>query len=192
MIEQQQHQQQGMYCCFVDFKKAYDSVPRDMLWQKLERIGVQGWMLQAIKTLYHNVQMCVKGDSHYSIQFTSQIGVKQGCPLSPTLFGLYIDDLETIIVERANGLDLPALGDSPLPPLLYADDLALVSSTYRGLQKQLDLLEDYATDWGLTLNTAKTVVVVFQRGAETTRKPTWTYAGKTIQEEDSFTYLGTN
>ena len=42
VIEQKPIVKAPLYTCFVDFKKAYDTVPRDMLWTKLQRIGVHG------------------------------------------------------------------------------------------------------------------------------------------------------
>jgi hypothetical protein len=74
-----------------------------------------------------------------SARFSCGIGVKQGCPLSPLLFGLYLDGLE----KHLDAFD----GDSPLQLanivvklLLYADDLALMLETPQGLQKQIDVL----------------------------------------------------
>ena len=49
-----------IYCCFIDFQKAFDSVDRVKLWHKLFQIGIQGKMLKIIKSLYNNVKCCVK------------------------------------------------------------------------------------------------------------------------------------
>jgi len=84
MIDQAIHNKEKLFTCFVDFRKAYDTVPRHLLWEKLERRGVS----------YGNVPICVKSPTGYSACFEATIGVKQGCPLSPLLFGMYIDDLE--------------------------------------------------------------------------------------------------
>ena len=59
-------------------------------------------------------------------------GVKQGCSLSPTLFGLYVDGLEKHLLETA-GIDTPQLIDTLVPLLLYADGLILMSTSKEGL-----------------------------------------------------------
>ena len=94
LIEQQRERNTPLFTCFVDFRKAYDTVPRDLLWQKLAGLGIHGWFLNSIKSLYGSVPMAVNTPEGLSEPFECVMGVKQGCPLSPTLFGLYLDDLE--------------------------------------------------------------------------------------------------
>ena len=103
-----------LFVCFVDFRKAYDSVPRHLLWAKLERRGVTGWVLDAVKALYANVPMCVKTSAGLSGCFQATMGVKQGCPLSPLLFGMYLDDLEGELAAGQHGMDFPLLSGSPV------------------------------------------------------------------------------
>ena len=81
-------------CCFVDFRKAFDTVPRAVLWQVLEELGVAGRILDVIKSLYALDSAAVRSSQGISAIFRCLTGVKQGCPLSPTLFGLYVDGLE--------------------------------------------------------------------------------------------------
>ena len=84
--------------------------------------------------------------------------MKQGCPLSPTLFGIYIDDFQAELEAAGGDLDLPTLCGVQAPALFYADDLDLVSTSVRGLQAQLELLESFCTRWRLTVNVKKTKV----------------------------------
>ena len=69
----------------------------------------------------------------FSKSFTSNMGVKQGCPLSPTLFGIYIDDLKELILEyiKYGGIDGPSVGLYTVLILLYADDVILMTRTMR-------------------------------------------------------------
>ena len=87
-------------------------------------------------------------------------------------------------------LDLPSLAGRRLPALLYADDLALASTSPSGLQAQLDVLDTYAAQWGLTVNIAKTKAVVFRNKASQVYPLPLVVDGETIEVVDSFRYLG--
>ena len=91
------------------------------------------------------------------------MGVKQGCPLSPTLFGLYVDGLEKHLLETAD-TDAPTPRGVVVPLLLYADDLILMSTTAAGLQKQLDALTSFC-DQHVKFSLSMSISVSF---AETT------------------------
>jgi len=66
-----------LYCCFVDYTKAFDSVQRVMLWYKLSHIGIRGKLLQVIKSMYSNVIICVQVDGFNSDYFTNELGLMQ-------------------------------------------------------------------------------------------------------------------
>ena len=103
-----------------------------------------------------DVPMAVQFEGEMSEIFQSTLGVKQGCPLSPTLFGIYIDDFQAELETAGGDLDLPTLCGVQAPALFYANDLDLVSTSVRGLQAQLELLESFCTRWRLTVNVKKT------------------------------------
>jgi hypothetical protein len=48
LIEQNKAKKKPLYCCFVDFKKAFDIVPCEVLWQVLVGLGVEGRFLQCL------------------------------------------------------------------------------------------------------------------------------------------------
>jgi len=112
--------------------------------------------------------------------------MKQGCPLSPLLFGLYIDALESRIAVLASD-DGPDLAGTAVKLLLYADDLFLMSKSQRGLQKQLDELNVFCKERDLIVNMKKTKVVVF--GSRVNSSPLH-YDGSLVEEVASFRYLG--
>ena len=78
------------FCAFIDFRKAYDYINRNKLWQRLQEINVSTKMLTAIKSLYTNVSACVKVNNLTTDWFDVNSGLRQGRSLSPLLFNLYI------------------------------------------------------------------------------------------------------
>lgn len=83
LIERARAKGVKLYCCAVDFEKAFDTVDRQQLWAALRRAGVGGSMLAAIQAMYAEVMVCVRTEEGLSGTFQSLLGVKQGCPLSP-------------------------------------------------------------------------------------------------------------
>jgi hypothetical protein len=118
-----------------------------------------------------------------SARFSCGIGVKQGCPLNPLFFGLYLDGLEKHL-DALDGDNPPQLVDIIVKLLLYADDLALMSETPQGLQIQIDALFEFCVERQLVINVSKTKVVVFKKCYSAA--PEFTYIGKTIERVQSF------
>ena len=86
-----------MYCCFVDYQKAFDSVNRTKLWYKLLHLGVQGKFLKIVQSLYNNVKSCVKYDGFLSEYFCNEMSLMQGEVLSLILLSLYVNNIESSI-----------------------------------------------------------------------------------------------
>ena len=192
-----------VYAGFVDFTQAYDRIDRQQLWQHLAGIGMPPWMLRAVQAMYaQDAYMFVDGERR-SGMISPTKGVKQGCPLSPLLFSLYINDL-------GPRLQLPGYGARifgsacRVTHLLYADDLVLLCESARDLQRMLDTLGSYSWAKGLTVNTGKSKVVVFNSrlggarnhtqgggvGARTHNSPALEYNGARLEVEPHFKYLG--
>lgn len=82
------------FTCFVDLQKAFDTVNHEGLLHKLRKSGISDLFYNIIKNMYNNTELCVKTDTHTMTEnFTSNIGVRQGDNLSPTLFKIFINDL---------------------------------------------------------------------------------------------------
>ena len=91
-----------LYCCFIDFRKAYDLIIRTRLWARLKALGMHGRMLSAVQSMYAQVEICARVRGELSESFASNVGVKQGDPLSPLLFGLFIDAIDTWLVSQVD------------------------------------------------------------------------------------------
>ena len=177
-----------LYCCFVDYKKAFDSVDRKNLWYKLSKVGIRGKLVNVVKSMYENVKSCVTIEGLKSEYFRSSLGLMQGEVLSPILFSLYVNDFEVEFIK--NGCTPTELQNLHLFILLYADDMVLFSETVAGLQNMLDVLYDYTKQWNLEVNIQKTKIVIFRNGGQIKQNETWLYDGCQIEVLNQFTYLG--
>ena len=95
-----------LYLCFVDFKKAFDSVDFKNLIDTLLSYGINGKVLDVIYSLYAKVKSCVRGQNSLTYLFSCHCGVMQGCLLSPLLFTLFLNDLDSKINDVSTGVRL--------------------------------------------------------------------------------------
>ena len=123
-----------IYACFVDFSKAFDTVWRSGLFEKLLTLGIGGNFYKVIKYMHSNSKFVVKKDNFISQQGSYNRGVRQGDGLSPLLFNIFINDISDIFDET---------NSKPVNCLIYADDLLLLSESKEGLQSCLDSLQIY-------------------------------------------------
>lgn len=145
IIEEAMFRKTPVFSCFVDFRKAFDTIPRHRLMDRLKRLGIPKLGLTAILTLYESVSGRVRIAEGLSDTIHSTIGVKQGCSLCPTLFDLYIDELESLIL-KAVSIDIWCLLHSThVPILLFVDDIVLLSHIVEGLQHLMDTLDLFST-----------------------------------------------
>ena len=174
--------------CFVDLKKAFDSVNRLKLMVKLKESGIGNLAYNVIKNMYtqSKAKLSVKIGNELSEPFKSKVGLYQGEILSPLLFNLYINDLTQIIYNKNEPAELD---NCPINCLMYADDIVLISKSQEGLQRSLNSLNEYCNEWDLTVNTDKTKVVVFNKRGVLNKCPV-TYQGKPLKVEQEFKYLG--
>jgi len=191
LLDRARHLRQPLVCCFLDLQGAYDRVPRPLLWQALARLGLHGAMPAAIQSLYANAVYAISVGGRRGAGVPSARGVKQGCPLSPTLFGLLLDGLHWELRARAPDAG-PALAcGRRVPDLGYADDFCLIATTAADLQRLLDIAHAHLTALGMTVSTAKTRVMVFRTGpAEGAPAPVWTCGGAPLGRVGEYKYLG--
>ena len=110
--------------------------------------------------------------------------MRQGGVLSPILYCIYLDDLALILSALGIGCHLR---NTFLALLLYADDMALLSPSLRGLQKLLSVTETYCKEWDILLNAKKTKNMFFGKRYEL---PSLILDGKKIEWVESWKYLG--
>ena len=175
-----------LYAAFIDFKKAYDTVDRELLFEHLKGLGINGPFLHNLKSMYASTKYSIKLTGGYTDSLESNLGLKQGCPLSRLLFNLYIDNMDKIFQTQCDPIRLQG---TELNHFLYADDLVLLSRTPEGLQKCLNNLTDFAKRKGLTISTNKSKTLVFNIAGRF-MKIIFKMDQNNLEPVQSFCYLG--
>ena len=122
--------------------------------QCLHDIGIGNKFAENIKAIYNKVQYAIKVKGKVLNPISSNLGLKQGCPLSPLLFNLYINSISEYLSRNATEPDIILQG-TKISHFLYADDLVIISPTAKGLQDKLNNLAQFARDKDLTVNAKK-------------------------------------
>jgi len=145
-----------LYAAFIVFKQAYDCIPRHKLWGHLRSCRMPDHILSILKDFYHADEYTIL-DGDKSASVPPFFGVKQGCPLSPLLFAIHLNDIDSI-ADRLKG----ALTGTPnllVTHILFADDLCLMPNDPNHMQTMLNKLQTYAQRKSLTVNTQKSEVM---------------------------------
>ena len=202
--EKCREQGQPLYAAFVDLTKAFDLVSRSGLSKVLQKVGCPPTLLSLIMSFHNNMKGTVVFNGESSEPFSILSGVKQGCVLAPVLFNIYFSVLLNYAFRNStDGVPFQSRTDGGLlnirrfgaktklhhlliRELLFADDAALVSHTFQGLQRLLDDLSKACTDFGLTISVKKTEVMTQNSPSD----PTITVYNKILKVVDDFKYLG--
>ncbi|KAJ8012365.1 hypothetical protein DPEC_G00041950 [Dallia pectoralis] len=148
-----------VYMCFVDLEKAYDRVPRDLLWEVLREYGVRGSLLRAIQSLYAQSMNCVRVLGSKSDSFPVGVGLRQGCALSPILFVIFMDRIS----RRSHGGEGFPFSGLMVTSLLFADDVVLMASSVGDIQHSLDRFAAECEAAGMRVSTSKSEAMTLSR-----------------------------
>ena len=155
---------------FVDLTKAFDTVNRDALWKLLKKLGIPDKMLTVIISFHYVMKAAVLSDREISDSFDVKNGTKQGCVMAPVLFALIF----SVMLQHAYGDDDTGvtfqfrtsgglfnhqrfqakilLRTSIIRDLLFADDAALVATSFDKAQELAKRFSNACKAFGLTTN----------------------------------------
>ena len=144
-----------LYMAFIDYRKAFDSVEFDSVWQALLNQGVNPTIINTIKSVYENAEVNVKigGDK---VPLSVHRGVRQGDTMSPMLFSAVVEEVFRSLEWEDYGIPVNGVN---LTNLRFADDIVVFSQCPNELQTMLQELSDNSKRVGLTINHAKTFLM---------------------------------
>ena len=147
-----------LFLAFVDLEKAFDRIPRKVLWWAMRKIGIAEWIITTVQAMYNSPRSSVRVNGSYSTEFPVDVGVHQGSVLSPVLF---------IIVMEALSCEFRT---SCPWELLYADDLVIAAESQEELERKLSLWKREIELKGLRVNMKKTKIMHSRYGTNQRRK----------------------
>ncbi|KAK3559901.1 hypothetical protein QTP86_026426 [Hemibagrus guttatus] len=174
---------QPVHMCFVDLEKAFDRVPHGILWEVLWEYRVCGPLLRAVWSLYNRSRSLVRIASCKSDLFPVHVGLRQGCPLSPVLFIVFMDRIS----RCSQGLEGVWFGDHRISLLIFADDVVLLAPSSLGLQHALGHFAAECEAAGMRVSTSKSEAMVlhWKKVACTLQ-----VGGEVLAQVEQFKYLG--
>ncbi|KAK0135736.1 Craniofacial development protein 2 [Merluccius polli] len=174
---------QPVHMCFVDLEKAFDRVPRGVLWGVLREYGVSDPLIRAVRSLYDRCQSLVRIAGNKSDLFPVRVGLRQGCPLSPILFIIFMDRIS----RHSQGVEGVRFGDLRIGSLLFADDVVLLASSDRDLQLSLGRFAAECEAAGMRISTSKSESMVLNRKRV---ECTLRVGDEILPQVEEFKYLG--
>jgi exonuclease III len=177
LLEKYKGKKKNLHMAFIDLEKAFDRIPRLLVWQSIRAQGVPEYYVDILKAMYRDPITCVRSPAGTSAPFVVNVGVHQGSALSPLLFNLAINYLTRSIQK-------------PTPwNILYADDIVLISESPQELQESLEQWRVALEGNGLRISRSKTEYMSCNFSG-TTQPASIHLEGAPIKQVDHFTYLG--
>lgn len=189
IVEQSVEWRSPLFLLFVDFERAFDTIHRDAIWKALYNVGVPEKIINLIRELYCGASCSVRFKGICSNKFQINVGVRQGCVLSPLLFILVLDEvIRKTNAEATDGIQWRL--NQRLCDLDYADDICFMSHTLDGAKLKLRSLAQNAAAVGLKINMSKTKLLRLQTTITTPLAIEHRGEHFVVDDVDKFCYLG--
>ena len=188
----------NLWMAWLDYQKAYDSVPHSWIRKCLQLYGVSTniEMFIADTMTKWKTQLLLKHQNGEIVlrDVKIQRGIFQGDSLSPLLFCLSIDPLSRLLNSKDNGYNVNARGHNPqkVGHLLYMDDLKLYANSEKVLKDQLNTVREFSADITMKFGLDKCAIVAIEKGKFTKSEGVHLQdlSIKALEEGETYKYLG--
>jgi hypothetical protein len=170
-------EKKDLHMVFIDLEKAYDKVPRDVMWWAFKKHKVPTKYITLIKDMYKDTMTCVRTYDGDTSDFLIKIGLHQGSALSPYLFALVMDEVTRDIQD-----DIPWC-------ILFADDVVLVDESRAGVDMKLELWRHTLESRGFRLSRTKTEDMMCDFSPTRHEDGDVSLEGQVVANKDTFRYL---
>ena len=148
---------------YKDFKKAFNSVPHGSLFKTLEHYRLPSPLICLIRGLYRAPRDYPVVNGHTGASHLQTRGVRQGCPLSPILFMLYVN---VLLFAVPHHLSTPITQHESSHA--FVDDLLYRSESSQRIEEILSFYDSKGRAWGLDINLSKTELHSMGKAPQTT------------------------
>ena len=184
LCEKYLQHQQNLYHVFIDFKKAFDRVWHEALWATMRKYNINARITRTIDNLFGKAQSAVLFNGSTGQWFRTTVGVRQGCPPSPTLFNIF---LERVMCEALDDHEGSVGIGGRLNNFRFADDIVVNAEEEEVAGVLVDRIDTTTTRYKMEIGPDKTKVMTnnsngFQRENE--------IKGQKLEEMENFKYLG--
>jgi hypothetical protein len=155
------------------------------LWKIVAKYGIPDKVINIMKSFYQDSRCAVRTEGILGEFFEIHSGVRQGCVLSPLLFGIIMDWILKRSMGEQSGIEW--IGGRKLSDLDFADDIVLLHDSWTGMQAITSSLEQEAKKIGLNINIAKTKIMTIGNWTTTNKIQV---GGEELEECQEFCYLG--
>src|SRR5664279_1059535 len=151
-----------LFVCYVDFRKAFDSIWRRGLWKVMRHFGYPEKIIRILEHAYKDTFSAVRVDGEITDWFATIVGVMQGCVLSPLLFNIFLEMVMALALESSeygaiiNGV---VIGN-----LRFADDIAVLAEKESDLQDSVSRIAEVSLKMGMKINAEKTEIQHLGKG----------------------------
>ena len=194
MIHDAARNQKSLYIMTIDFTDAFGSVPHKLIKKNLKAIGFDKNFIKSILLSYESSSTRIVSNKRLSKELFFRKGVKQGCPLSPTLFNICIESL----LHRLNKCKEDGYHwfDTSTTVQAYADDIIIFSDTEAGMENLIKVIEefcDYAGHMKINAKKCHSFTYISNNNSRCVLSSNFIISGGTVDNisiQSNCTYLG--